>query len=158
MHFPITPPPAIALSNVAITYRRTAVLFTFVKRERGRMDPLQRAEASRWRITLISLFLAGKLVARLADADEELTANYASSRWKWLLVTALFYSAFSFLLSRCVSRLKSGEWKRTCEIFLMDGRIRVDVCKLNIRFFGFEVFYFIKKGTLYSYDGFVFFD
>lgn len=40
----------------------------------------------------------------------------------------------------------------------MDGRIRVDVCKLNIRFFGFEVFYFIKKGTLYSYDGFVFFD
>lgn len=50
------------------------------ERKRGRMDPLQRAEASRWRITLISLFLAGKLVARLADADEELTANYASSR------------------------------------------------------------------------------
>lgn len=39
----------------------------------------QRAEASRWRITLISLFLAGKLVARLADADEELTALHEQS-------------------------------------------------------------------------------
>lgn len=71
---------------------------------------------------------------------------------------ALLFGFFLPSLSMCIPRLKSGEWKRICEIFLMDGRIRVDVCKLNIRFFGFEVFYFIKKGTLYSYDGFVFFD
>lgn len=60
---------ANALSDNSPQPSRTVTLLLFTDKERGREGIL-----SNVRITLISLFLAGKLVARLADADEELTA------------------------------------------------------------------------------------
>lgn len=60
---------ANALSDNSLQPSRIVTLLLFTDKERGREGIL-----SNVRITLISLFLAGKLVARLADADEELTA------------------------------------------------------------------------------------
>lgn len=58
---------ANALSDNSLQPSRTVTLLLFTDKEREGI-------LSNVRITLISLFLAGKLVARLADADEELTA------------------------------------------------------------------------------------